>query len=136
MRGNRGFTLLETIVALVIFSSAIVALYALINGSLVSFGRGKAVAEQLFVVEQAVEILSQYNFQGEGEGDIQIKGFTVHWIAKRLGPLRQSQNFRGYRGVYEIGLYNVDLDVSDLSGKYPGYQFRAVGYKRVRGGGN
>ncbi len=135
MRDNRGFTLLETIVALVIFSSAIVALYALINSSLVSFGRGKAVAEQLFVVEQAVEVLSQYNFQEEGEGDLQISGFTVHWVAERLGPLRQSQNFQGYRGMYEVGLYSINLEVSDYSRKYPGYQFRTIGYKRVRGGG-
>ncbi len=134
MRRVRGFTLLETIVALVIFSSAILALYGLLNGSLANLGRVRDVSQQLLAVKQAVEILSVYNFQEDAEGDLNVNQFDVHWTAQRLESLRQMQNARGYTGLYEVGLYSVKLQVSRSGKGYPEYEFRAVGYKRVRGG--
>lgn len=58
MRGNRGFTLLEAVVALAIFAAGILALLELFSGSLrLSAGAGDLSAAQVYASQRMEEAL-------------------------------------------------------------------------------
>ena len=89
---QRGFTLLETMVALVIFTGAALALYALFNTNLIALTRAHDVSRQMPAVRHAIEHLSSINPRDEGEGRFEIDGLDVAWSATLLEPPRQSQD--------------------------------------------
>ncbi len=127
-----GFTLLETIVALVIFASAGMALYGLFNTNLITLTRVQDVSKQMIVVQHAIERLSSMNLQGEAAGQIEIDEFDVLWSARLVEPYRQGQNVQGYLGYFQVGLYRVDFEVRDRLRSLGTYQLRVVGYEKVR----
>ncbi len=127
-----GFTLLETIVALVIFASAGMALYGLFNTNLITLTRVQDVSKQMIVVQHAIERLSSMNLQGEAAGRIEIDEFDVLWSARLVEPYRQGQNVQGYLGYFQVGLYQVDFEVRDRLRSLGTYQLRLVGYEKVR----
>lgn len=129
---QRGFTLLETVVSLVIFASAGIALYGLLNTNLITLGRVQAVSAQLPAINHAMELISSLNLQDENEGQFNTGATDVRWQAKLIEPFRQAQNSAGYLGIYQIGLYKVDIDIT-LNGRHQGsYTTRIVGYQQVR----
>jgi general secretion pathway protein I len=130
-----GFTLLETIVALVIFTSSGLALYGLMNTNLTSLTRIKEVSSQVPVVKNSIEYLSAMNLQGEQDGEFEMNGFNVQWQARLLEPLRETQNTLGYRGYHNVGLYKVDFQIRDADKTIGNYQLRLVGHELVRGPG-
>lgn len=130
---NSGFTLLETIVALVIFSTSGMALYSLVNTNLVTLTRVQSVSQQVPVVENAIEILSMMNLQEEQNGEFDINGYDIFWQAQLLEPYRMAQNQAGYEGYHKIGLYRVNFQVQDGRKLIGEYKLRLVGHTLVGG---
>ena len=130
---QRGFTLLETIVSLVIFATAGIALYSLLNTNLITLGRVQSVSRQLPAVNHAIEMISSLNLQNEQQGEFDANGLIVSWQARLLEPYRQGQHVTGYRGIYQVGLYQVDFEVSKEGQPLGSYKTRIVGYQQVRG---
>ena len=131
-RRARGFTLLETMVALVIFAGAAMALYALFNTNLVALARAYDVSRQMPAVRHAVEYLSSINPREESGGRIELDGLDVAWTATLVQPPRQSQTVTGGRGFYEIGLYEIEFTLSDRDRTLGTWRMRSVGYEKVR----
>ena len=127
-----GFTLLETMVALVIFTGAALALYALFNTNLIALARAHDVSRQMPAVRQAIEHLSSVNPREEGEGRFELDGLNVAWSATLLQPPRQSQTAAGGLGFYEVGLYEIELTMSDRGRTLGTWRMRSVGYEKVR----
>ena len=128
----QGFTLLETMVALVIFAGAAMALYALFNTNLVALARAHDVARQMPAVRHAVEHLSSINPREEGAGRFDLDGLEVAWSATLLEPPRQSQTTTGGRGYFEVGLYEIEFTMSERGRSLGAWRMRAVGYEKVR----
>lgn len=127
-----GFTLLETMVAMVVFAGAAMALYALFNTNLIALARAHDVSRQMPAVRHAVEYLSSINPREEGDGAFEIDGIDVAWSANLLQPVRQSQSTTGGRGYFEVGLYEVELTMSERGRPMGTWQVRIVGYEKVR----
>lgn len=127
-----GFTLLETMVALVVFAGAAMALYALFNTNLIALARAHDVSRQMPAVRHAVEYLSSINPRKEGDGTFEIDGIDVAWSASLLQPVRQSQSVTGGRGYFEVGLYEVEFTMSERGRPMGTWQMRIVGYEKVR----
>lgn len=128
----RGFTLLEAIVALAIFSAGAMALYGLFSANLLGLARARDVVGQIPIVEQAVERLSLVNPHRQAQGEFQLGSIDVVWEATPLEPLRQSQNAVGFMGSFEVGLYQVDFEISEGERLLGAWQMRLVGYEAVR----
>lgn len=127
-----GFTLLETMVAMVVFAGAAMALYALFNTNLIALARAHDVSRQMPAVRHAVEYLSSIDPREEGDGTFEIDGIEVAWSASLLQPVRQSQSVTGARGYFEVGLYEVEFTVSERGRPMGTWQMRIVGYEKVR----
>ena len=130
---SAGFTLLEAVVALTIFSAGALTLYGLFNTNLVALQRVRDVTSHLPAAHRAVTHLSAIDPRYRPEGRIEFDGYAVAWSARLLEPVRQGQSAIGLRGNYEIGLYRVEFTLSDLGRTVGTYRLRLVGHEKVRG---
>ena len=131
-RRSAGFTLLETMVALVIFTGAAMALYSLYNTNLVALVRVHDVTRQIPAARHAIEYLSAINPREQESGRIEIHGLDVAWSSKLLQPVRDSQTLTGGRGYYEVGLYEVEFAMRDGERSLGTWRLRVPGYEKVR----
>lgn len=127
-----GFTLLEAIVALTIFSAGALTLYGLFNTNLVALQRVRDVTAHLPAVHRAVTHLASINPRHRPEGRLEFDAYAVAWSARLLEPVRQGQNAYGRMGHYEIGLYGMEFTLSEFGRPLGTYRLRLVGYEQVR----
>lgn len=128
----RGFTLLEAIVALAVFTAAAMSLYGLFSTNLMAMSRVQEVSAQLPVVQQAMQHLSLINPRQQEAGQFEVDGFDVVWSASLMDDVRQSQSAAGFLGDYEIGLYEVTFEIQRDGRALDAWQMRLIGYERVR----
>ena len=83
---SAGFTLLETVVALVIFTGGAMALYALFNTNLMALVRVHDVSRQMPAARHAIEYLSSINPREQDSGKVEIDGMEVVWSARLVQP--------------------------------------------------
>ena len=136
-RGGRiaqiaGFTLLEATVALAIFAAGGMALYGLFNTNLVGIGKAADVSLREPVVLAAVEHLASVNIREQPIGQLEIGGFDISWSSSLVEPVRQGQTVEGFLGSFEIGLYDVDIELSRNGRLDSTHRLRLVGYQKVR----
>lgn len=128
----RGFTLVEAMVALVIFSMAAMGIYSWINTNLISLNRVAVVAESEFVVNSAMERLKLVDFSQETSGRFNVGGYWVDWKADFIEPWKMGATATGGAGIYDLGLFIVSLSLTRDSLPVATYQYRQVAYKKVR----
>ena len=128
----RGFTLLEAVVALVVFAAAGGALYGLFSTNLLALGRSGDVAAQTPVVRHALARLAAVNPWQQQQGEFAVEGFDVAWRAQLAAPVRTGQAVFA-SGDYDLGLYDVEIEVFQQGQRLGVWQTRLVGYDKVRG---
>ena len=129
---SAGFTLLETMVAMVVFAGAAMALYALFNTNLTALGRAHDASRQMTAARHAIEHLAGINPRETGTGRAELDGIDMTWSARLLEPPRQSQAATGERGYFEIGLYEVEFELRDAGRSLGIWLMRVPGYRKVR----
>jgi general secretion pathway protein I len=129
---QRGFTLLEAIVALVLMSSALGALYTWINTDLISLRRAEAVIATQNVVQETVRQLQLLPLADGASGDMQVSGYTVNWQARLVEPMALGRNQRGPVGLYDHRLYEVAFDISAASVELGSWSLRQARYVQAR----
>ncbi len=118
--------------ALAIFAAGGMALYGLFNTNLAGLGKAADVSRREPVVLAAVEHLSSINIREQPEGQLDIGGFDIAWTSSLVEPVRQGQANTGLLGAFEIGLYDIDIELSRNGVSDSVYRMRLVGYQKVR----
>ena len=130
---SAGFTLLEAVVALTIFSAGVLTLYGLFNTNLIALQRSRAVTAHLPAARHAAAYLSAVNPRQREKGRLEFDDYEVVWSARLLEPVRQGQSVSGRMGYYEVGLYRVEFTLSEHDRPVGAYRLRLIGYEKVRG---
>ena len=129
---NQGFTLLEAIVSIVLFSTVGLAIFSAINTSLISLSRTQAHTRTATLTLNAIEILKQVNPMENASGDVEMGELTLEWESELLEPVRDGAGYPGGTGYYQIGLYNMQAIIKDKSEMLTIFELRAIGWKQVR----
>jgi prepilin-type N-terminal cleavage/methylation domain-containing protein len=124
-----GFTLVETLVALVILAASLLVFYEFLAGAL----NGAAAAERAATAydrrQSALALASSLNPMETPEGSFDLGPYRIHWRAERIGAVRQSSGFPSGKGPFSIGLYRVVLDFPGERG-LPEVEVTKLGYHR------
>lgn len=129
---ERGFTLLEAMVALAIFSMVAIGIYSWVNTNLITLNRLAEVAATEQVLNSSIERLKLVDMSKETNGRFNVNGYWVDWKAEPVEPWKNGVTAAGAIGLYDIGLMNVSLAFSKDGRAVGGYQYRHAAYKQVR----
>ena len=134
-RQQRGFTLLEAIVALVIFSMTAIALFGWQASNLKTMQRAEAHARNNALARSTLGLLAQVNPMLTPTGERPLGSLTIKWTSKEIQPVKPGVSPVGMPSVFDLGLYLLDVQVFDADRLVTTLQVRQVGYKQVRNSG-
>lgn len=134
-RHQRGFTLLEAIVALVIFSMTAIALFGWQATNLHTLERAEAHARNNTLVRSTLGLLAGVNPMLTPTGELPLGSLTIKWTAKEVQPVKSGVTALGLPSIFDMGLFLLDVQVLDGDHLVTTFQVRQVGYKQVRSSG-
>lgn len=133
MKRQRGFTLLESIVAITIFATASLSLYAWINSMLIGTARFAEISTEATDIDNAIDYLAMVNPMQTPEGSHRIGDLTVSWSSELVEPVRSGSMVP----AWELGLYEIDATLERTGSARQQLTLRQVGYRvrEIAGGG-
>lgn len=132
--GERGFSLLEAVVALVILASAGWALFSWVNASVVSLRRVEDANAQSAATINAVEYMQTVNPMLRPQGEVDLGGYRIAWVAATVTAVLPGTDFQRGRSNYDLALYDTTVRAYRTDAAQPWFEFklRQVGFKAVR----
>ena len=133
MTGQRGFSLLEAVVAMVLISGAGAALFSWINTELGSVSRLQQSNAKAEALVNVLELMHTVNPMLTPEGALSFAAYRLTWKAQEVTPVQDGLSYPRGISLYQLALYDTLVRVDNPDGT-PWFDFtlRQVGYKRVR----
>ena len=132
-RLQRGFSLLEAIVAMVLIGGAGMALFSWINTNLVSLARIQEINVQAEATANVVEYMNAVNPMLSPEGKADLGAYRVRWKAEPVTAFQDGANYPKGISLYRLALYQTTVTVEQADGaKWFEFALQQVGYKKVR----
>ncbi len=131
--GERGFTLLEAIVALTLLGLALVPMMSFISQSAEQLDRVAESNERSFAMQSAIALLSPVNPMEDPEGEESLgQDLLVRWDSQViLEPNQGPQVGMGLPG-FRIGFYDVRVSLlRDTNTPWFDFDMRKVGYRKI-----
>lgn len=129
---QRGFSLLEAIVALAILASAGLALFAALGQSVQMVGRAEQAREADAALRNALGWMEQVNPMQAPSGEQDLGEWQLRWEAEALEPPRDGATGSVRPGLYEVGLYRVRLELWREGALARETHMHRAGYRQVR----
>jgi general secretion pathway protein I len=123
---QRGFTLLEAIVALILIASTGMALLNWINTNLMTLYRVQQVQQRHEATRNALAFMDTINPLEKPQGEETVGIYTFRWEAQAVELPKDG------KGLYQIGLYDTEIEVSLDDELLARFTLRQVGFKQVR----
>ena len=130
-RAQAGFTLLEAIVALVVFTMGALALYGWLSTNIITLDRIRARQQLELTMHSALDLIRRTNPMDTPVGERQGGDLKVSWISALLEPAKPNVVQSGRPGIFVVGLYEVSVRVSRNGQLLQTFQVRQVGWKQV-----
>lgn len=127
-----GFSLLEAIVALTILATAGLALFAAMNQSVQMAQRVETARIADSAVRNAMAWMETVNPSTTPEGEQRLGEVSLRWRSELVEPARDAMTGHLQAGLFEVGLYQVTLELSLDGRPLTTAQMRRVGYRQVR----
>ena len=131
-RTERGFTLLEAMVALTLIAGAGMALFTWINTSLQSLARVQDVNARAEATVNALEYMASVNPMITPEGAADLGVYRLAWKAAPVTAIQDGWNYPQGLSLYQLALYETRVSVTKAAGDWFDFSLRQVGYKKVR----
>jgi len=132
MRPSRGFTLLEAIVALAILAAAGLALFAAMSQSLQMVQRAQQARDLDTALRNALAWTVRINPMQSPDGEQPLGAWTLRWHAEPVEEPRDGATASGQPGLYQVGLYHLDLELWREGRLEREASLRRVGFRQVR----
>lgn len=131
-RYQRGFSLLEAVVALAILASVGMALFAAMNQSLNMVARAEAAQERETALRNAVAWIQVVNPAQQPQGEQMLGDVLLRWSSEPVEPPLDAAGGNARAGLYRVGLYTMHLQVDRDGQPLAELELRRVGYEQVR----
>lgn len=131
-RNQRGFSLLEAIVALTILATAGLALFAAMSQSVQMVTRAENSRQADSAMRNALAWVQTLNPAETPTGEQRMGEVTLQWTSELVEPERDAMTGYLQSGLYRVGLYRVHLHLLRNGEPMADNVVRRVGYKQVR----
>lgn len=132
MNRQRGFTLLEAIVALTVFSICALALYAWLATNVNALVRVEARTRGLADGRAALAALETVNPMAEPQGERRLPGgLVLRWDSEEI-ERRPGEGPAGNQLIFDLGLYLVHARVLRDGREVQRFDVRRAGWETVR----
>lgn len=131
-RSAGGFTLLEAIVALVVFTMGAFALYGWLSTNLITLNRIRDRQQLEVAMDSALDLIRRSNPMETPAGQRKVGDFVVTWTSKPLEPPKPNVDQSGAPGIFLVGLYDLDVRATRDGRELHAFHVRQVGWKQVR----
>lgn len=129
---SEGFTLLEAIVSLAIFSMISLSLVSLVNVGINNYQGVESVTVEQRILKNAVARLVSEARPDLTTGEYLSEDYVVSWIASPVEPSRPALFASGFPSSYRMTLLSVELTLRDSSGdEIRKENVRIAGYQRI-----
>lgn len=126
-----GFSLLEALVALVIFSTALAALYAWIGVTLTGLQRVEASRQADEATAAGLAWVHTINPMTQPSGTTRVGHYRVRWEVERVLAATDGVRPEGGLSLFEVGLYELAVTVEGNSEPLR-FNVRVAGWQQVR----
>lgn len=131
-RSQGGFTLLEAIVALVILSTAGMALFSWIDSDLQILNRVNDAGARNRATRNILEYMNNVNPMKDPEGHAELGSYGFDWKAMPITNPMDGANYPQGLSLYQFTLYDTSVRVTRIGKPWFDFDLRQVGYKKVR----
>ena len=132
IRYSPGFTLLEAIVALVLLTTAGLALFSWMNASFDGLNRIEQSNARAAAELNALEFMKTVNPMERPDGQIKLGQVDVKWRARQLAQPVQNRTDTRDPGPFSVAMYEVELTLEDRPRIEPyTIVLRQMGYRRL-----
>jgi len=130
---QRGFSLIEAIVAMVLIASLGMAIFGWVNSQLSALEHIKDSNARSRATSSTLEYLNLVNPMLNPEGKADLGEFKIRWTSRPIEEPMDGANYPTGVSLYRVGLYKMTMEVRNLDDK-PWFTFEVdhVGYKKVR----
>jgi general secretion pathway protein I len=124
---QRGFSLLEAVVAMVLISGAGYALFGWINSNIMALNRIHETNARSEATQNILEYMNGINPMLKPEGSASLGQYKIRWESRPITLIQDGNS------LYQLALYDT-LVKADSGETQPWFEFRLrqVGYKKVR----
>ena len=129
---QRGFSLLEAIVALTIMATCLLALYAWLSTSTLALNRVRANAAALADARAAMAVVETINPMQEPTGTRRLPPLEIRWKSRPLTDLRLGMSPAGGATQFDFRLYALDVEVLRDSQFVREFSVRRTGWTAAR----
>jgi len=123
-----GFTLIETIVALVILSAVMIGFYDFLSTALNGAHRMELASVAYDHQINALELATALNPMEKPEGTLDLGRYRVQWTSHPLGDTRQSSGYPAGQGTFKVALYRMIFTFPD-DAEIPPIEVTRLGYR-------
>lgn len=129
---QRGFTLLEAIVALSVLAMAAMALYGWLNSSLILLKRVDDVYQSVEAVESALEWVGTLDPFQQPQGEQEMAGALLSWRFVPLGAANMAMDMHGNRSVNDAQLFTAYITISRDGEQLASFELVRLGLQQKR----
>lgn len=130
-RAAGGFTLLEAIVAMVVFSMGAFALYGWLSANTITLNRIRDRQQVEMATHSALDLVRRSNPMEASEGQRKVGDLVVTWSATPVEPAKMGSSPGGSPSIFAVGLYELDVKVLRAGVSVHSFRVRQVGWKQV-----
>ena len=129
---QKGFTILEMVVALTILSALMIPLLTLQNQLLGNFVRYESAYHRMTLTRNALAILDEVNPARASSGRYVVgENAILEWTAVPLSDPHPNAAGDGTTGPYTAQLFRIDARISEAEGAIiTNFSFQALGWEK------
>lgn len=132
-RLQRGFSLLEAMVALVILSSSGMALFSWVNASISSLRRVEDANARTAATLNAMEFMQSVNPMLRPEGRMELGDYRIAWQSQAATTVLDGSAYPRGQSLYQLALYDTVVKAYRGRDEYWfEFHMKQVGFKKVR----
>ena len=132
MKMNKGFTLIEALIAIAILGAALLPIMALMSQSINQIHKIAESNAKSSAQDSALAIIEPINPMENPSGEAELVGFNMVWSSEQIVPPNNTVQIGAGLAGYKVAFYIVNIEILKNSEPWFSFQVRKVGHRRIQ----